>query len=177
MTNEGMNHPQGSSRSSISQQSISQKVSDIEAFGQAFNMMMNLSKYLDTAANSVLGGTLEITATAPFVRRAASIYAELRGTILGLILDEDIRSNGETMLRKLEGDVDVLEAALILDQSHCWLETSVRHGAFSHRVKLLDLQLGLEEAAANAQLSEQREKAELFEKRGTGGKNVGGTYV
>jgi len=177
MANEDMNHPQGSARSSISQQSISQKVSDIEAFGQAFNMMMNLSKYLDTAANSVLSGNLEMTTTGPLVRRAASIYDDLRDTILGLILDDDIRRNGERMLRKLEGEADVLEAALILDQSHCWLETSVRHGAFSHRVKLLDLQLGLEEAAANAQLSEQREKAELFEKRGTSGKSLGGTYV
>jgi len=157
--------------------SISQKVSDIEGFGQAFNMMMNLSKYLDTAANAVLGGTLTKDEAKLFVGRACSIYTELRGEILDLITDPQIQSECATKLRKLEGVDDVLEAALVVDQSHCWLETSIRHGAFSHRMKLLDLQLGLEEAAANAQLSEQREKVELFEKRSAGSKSIGGTYV
>lgn len=157
--------------------SISHKVSDIESFGQAFNMMLNLSKYLDTAANAVLGGTLDKDDTKFFVERARSIYTELRGEILDLITDQQIRSECSTKLRELEGVGDILEAALVVDQSHCWLETSLRHGAFSHRMKLLDLQLGLEEAAANAQLSEQREKVELFEKRSSGTKSAGGTYV
>lgn len=157
--------------------SISHKVSDIEAFGQTFNMLMNLSKYLDTAANSVLGGNLDMSETKALVSRAGMIYAELRGTILELITDEGTKAQTGAMLRPLLTDMDVLEAALVVDQSHCWLETSIRRGAFSHRVKLLDLQLGLEEAAASAQLGEQREKAELFEKRSGDHKNGNGAYV
>jgi len=157
--------------------SISHKVSDIEAFGQTLNLLMNLSKYLDTVANSVLGGTLSIDATKAFVSRVGMIYAELRAKILELTTDEDARAEGEAMLRPLHAEMDVLEVALVVDQSHCWLETSIRRGAFSHRVKLLGLQLGLEEAAANAQLSEQREKMELFEKRGADHKNSNGAYV
>jgi hypothetical protein len=157
--------------------SISHKVSDIEAFGQTLSMLMHLSKYLDTAANSVLGGNLVMTETKALVARAGTIYTELRGTILELITDKDTKAQSTAMLRPLHAEMDVLEAALVVDQSHCWLETSIRRGTFSHRVKILDLQLGLEEAAANAQLSEQRGKVEFFEKRGNDHKNGNGAYV
>lgn len=169
----GFSHDQGMTI----EHSISHKVSDIEAFGQTFNMLMNLSKYLDTAANSVLGGNLGMEETKALVSRAGMIYAELRDTILELITDDGTKAQSAAMLRPLHAEMDVLEAALVVDQSHCWLETSIRRGAFSHRVKLLDLQLGLEEAAANAQLSEQREKVEFFEKRGNDHKNSNGAYV
>lgn len=82
------------------------------------------------------------------------------------------------MLREVNDDADLLEVALVADQAHMWLETSIRHGAFEHRMKLISIQLGLEEAAASAQLSEQREKVAIFEKRSNGTKDhSGGTYV
>lgn len=159
--------------------SLTEHVKDLEAFGQAFSLLMNLSKYLDMAGNSVMAGTLRPEDGRAFAQRAGSIYAELRGELLGLINDGTWSEVGHRMLRPLQGEVDLLEAALVVDQSHMWLETSIRRGAFQHRVKLLNLQLGLEEAAANAQLGEQLEKAQVFEKRnGAGSKNLGGgTYV
>ena len=154
------------------------KVSDIETFGQAFNLLMNLSKYLDMAANSVMAGTLDIKSGEAFVRRAVDVYTDLRSTILDLIVDDNWATAGMAMLRPMEEVADILEAALVADQSHTWLETSIRRGAFEHRVKLLDMQLGLEQAAASAQLGEQLEKAQVFEKRHASNKNGGGgTYV
>jgi hypothetical protein len=158
--------------------SLTDSVSDLETFGQAVNLLMNLSKYLDMAANSVMAGTLDVKSGEAFVRRAVDVYTDLRSTILDLIVDDIWATAGMTMLRPMEEVADILEAALVADQSHTWLETSIRRGAFEHRVKLLDMQLGLEQAAASAQLGEQLEKAQVFEKRHASNKNSGGgTYV
>lgn len=172
-TLEGMEHTEN-----FPTETLADKVADVEAFGQAFSLLTNLSKYLDMAANAVLAGTLDREQGAAFVRRAGEVYADLREEILNLIEDGDWRVAGGARMRPLEGVEDLLEAALVVDQSHIWLETSIRRGAFTHRVKLLGLQLGLEEAAANAQLGEQREKAQTFEKRHNQPKEVGGgAYV
>jgi hypothetical protein len=157
---------------------ISEKISNIEAFGQTLNLLMNLSRYLDIAANSVMAGTLNEKDRERFSKRAGQIYSELRTDILEMIQDDAYLKEGERMLRALEEESDLLEMALVVDQAHGWLETSIRHGAFGHRMKLLNIQLGLEEAAANAQLGEQREKAQVFEDRLSGkGKGSIGNYV
>jgi hypothetical protein len=154
---------------------IEDKVVDIETFGQCYGLMLNLSRYLDNVAGGVLAGSIEIDAAAPFVKRAAGIYEDLRQQLVAQITDDELAAAASEMLRPLDADETVLEAALVVDQSQSWIDSTLKHGSFSHRIKLLGLQFGLEAAATTAQLGEQREKAESFQGRLTTG--APGLYV
>lgn len=159
-------------------QPLFEQVSDIERLGQVHTLLTGLSKYLDTAASATFGGTLDGKAAEAFTARSILIYRELRSEILDLIMEGPAREQAATMLRDVGDAADLLEVALIADQAHMWLESGIRHGTFEHRIRLISVQLGLEEAAANAQLSEQRERAAIFEKRSNKPKdNTGGTYM
>lgn len=153
------------------------KISDPEAFGQVVSLMTNLSRYLDMVANAVLSGNAAPSVDA-FTTRAVSIYEELRGRLIGFIIDEDLKAQAKEMLRSMANTTDPIEAALVADQAQLWVETTLRYGAFSHRMNLMSMQIGLETAAVSAQLHEQREKAMTFEHRMNGGQpKTPGTYL
>lgn len=157
--------------------SMLEKISNPEAFGQVVSLLTNLSRYLDMVANAVLSGNAS-NSVAPFTNRAVSIYEELRAKLIGFIVDDDLRTSAAAMLRTMDGVVDPIEAALVADQAQLWVETTLRYGAFSHKMNLISMQIGLEEAAVSAQLHEQREKALTFEHRINGGNSkVPGTYI
>jgi hypothetical protein len=153
------------------------QIIDLETFGQSHHLLMNLSRYLDNAAAAVLAGSVAPASVAAFVRRAVALYGDLRERILALAGDGDFAARCSEMLRPLDGVEDPIEAALIADQAHTFLETALRDGAFTHRMQMLSLQLGLETAAASAQLGEQREKAQVFEHRLAEPKGSTGTYL
>jgi hypothetical protein len=152
-------------------------VSNIEEFGQAYTLMVNLSRYLDMVSSSVMAGNISDSGVLPFVRKAREVYGELRTMILTEISDDQLRGRAERMFRGLDGVENVLEAALIVDQAQAWLESELKHGAFTHRMNMMSLQLGLETAATNAQLGEQLEKAKVFESRTDRGGMHTGNYV
>jgi len=156
---------------------IENNVVDLEHFGQLFSLMTNLSRYVDTAAGAVLAGTTTEDAIRSFGQRSVSMYTSLRSDILESISDEQLRRAGELRMLNIDPDCNVVEAAVVIDQAHVWLETTIRHGAFKHRVDLISMQLGVEAAAVSVQLGEQREKALVFENRLNGSDKVPGTYL
>ena len=135
---------------------LEERISDIPRMTSAFSLLAGLSKYADTAASAIMRGRMKNSDLSGFMMELEEAYPSIRTEIIESLKDDSDKARAALRMRELPAGKDVIRAALVLDQSHTFIQSLVSGDSIAAQMRLSALRLELEEVATNDQLDQER---------------------
>jgi hypothetical protein len=155
---------------------IADRVVDLENYGRLYNLLMGLSRYVDNIAGGLLAGNVAHGDVATFVGCAAKVYNDLRDEIVGEFKGAEDQDLARRRMQHLDAD-DVFATALLIDQSQLWMSSTMSSGSFADRIRITNMQFGIEAATTTQQFGELRNKIGSESSKLSMTRGADGTYL